>query len=251
MNFKLCFIRDYITRELNCIRAVWRSAPSLKIRKRRVFLWAQVPQLSAWCLAFWVGVGGHRVSTNLQSTAEHQTGDVIRWQGLRAACCGNVVPAEVTGQGSEVTGVRSRQQGPFRLPSWRKKQGDRHTYLCANKRYMKLSEISFYPQPSIGYPCRACSRDSAPLSRSPSLCRSFLVQSDVFITACTPPASQQMLCLYMAVSAQPRRHIPFKRLGGCHSDSRSSSCPTLVAQSLTQLSVRFIYSTLWSVWLGL
>lgn len=80
---------------------------------------------------------------------------------------------------------------------------------------------------------------------------SFLVQSDVFITACTPPASQQMLCLYMAVSAQPRRRIPFKRLGGCHSDSRSSSCPTWVAQSVARLSVRFIYSTLWSVWLGL
>lgn len=86
-----------------------------------------------------------------------------------------------------------------------------------------------------------------PLSAAPPLCRSFLVQSDVFITAYTPPASQQMLCLYMAVSAQPRRRIPFKRLGGCHSDSRSSSCPTLVAQSVARLSVRFIYSTLWSV----
>lgn len=40
-----------------------------------------------------------------------------------------------------------------------------------------------------------------------------------------------MLCLYMAVSAQPRRRIPFKRLGGCHSDSRLSSCPTLAARS--------------------
>lgn len=41
-----------------------------------------------------------------------------------------------------------------------------------------------------------------------------------------------MLCLYIAVSAQPRRRIPFKRLCGCHSRARSSSCPTLVAQSV-------------------
>lgn len=72
------------------------------------------------------------------------------------------------------------------------------------------------------------------------LCRSFLVQPDVFITACTPPASQQMLCLYMAVSAQPRRRIPFKRLAGCHSDSRSSSCPTWVC-ALSRPTVRQIY----------
>lgn len=50
-----------------------------------------------------------------------------------------------------------------------------------------------------------------------------------------------MLCLYMAVSAQPRRRIPFKRLGGCHSDSRSSSGPTLVARSLSRPTVRQIY----------
>lgn len=72
------------------------------------------------------------------------------------------------------------------------------------------------------------------------LCLSFLVQPDVFITACTPPASQQMLCLNMAVSAQPRRRLPFKRLAGCHSDSRSSSCPTWV-RALSRPTVRQIY----------
>lgn len=35
-----------------------------------------------------------------------------------------------------------------------------------------------------------------------------------------------MLCLYMAISTQPRRRIPFKHLGGCcHSNSDCSSLP--------------------------
>lgn len=199
---------------------------------------------------FGVGGGPHRVSINLQSTAEHQTGDVIRWQGLRAACCGCCL---CRGHGARFRGhwgqEQSTQEGALLIISLKKNAG--RPNLFTDESFKSNSQINPFLSTTWEHPLDIHVGPAAatpPAQHSPSLCRSFLVQSDVFITACTPPASQQMLCLYMAVSAQPRRRIPFKHLGGCHSDSRSSSCPTLVAQSVARLSVRFIYSTLWSVW---
>lgn len=84
----------------------------------------------------------------------------------------------------------------------------------------------FYPAAladHCGSPCRACRLSPLALCLIPSL--SQLSRTSSFRHQYTLPAPQQMLCLYMAVSAQPRRRIPFKRLGGCHSDSRLGLLP--------------------------
>lgn len=101
---------------------------------------------------------------------------------------------------------------------------------------VRESKVSFHRQPtdSLRYRHRAYSLHSPPLSAATVTLFSSSGGRLHYGTN-TPPASQQMLCLYIAVSAQPRRRIPFKRLRGCHSDSRSSSCPTLVAQSVARL----------------
>lgn len=109
--------------------------------------------------------------------------------------------------------------------------------------------LSILPSSPCGRPVASHVGPATPLALCliPSL--SQLSRTSSFRHQYTLPAPQQMLCLYMAVSAQPRRRIPFKRLGGCHSDSRLGllphiGCPLCRLASPARRPVRFIYASL-------